>query len=321
MRITRRSIVTGPVAIAASFFLTKEGLAQSADDPMIAAETLSRFEVEGEVDFLCNFMHSDSLRETPRYAVNRWYRNVFLPTGPAPAASTSVRYIDWTWPVNGVTYPGTAEGTYVQAFADGSVVRDVVRLVWQDGRRCWFFGRSREFIAEQIELGRADVFPRSYESPPAWAVELALLGPEALAHLPIRFDQGVQSATFPETLRVGERFSEASEQVVVRFIDDRFTIAQASWLQLGPGVGFQVDFISQQLEYLARLPSFTVSSYDLLFRSQRPHALIRVMIDDEVGIESFHFIAGIDRTVWVLSARTDTAITELGRLLVGSEIL
>ena len=314
--LSRRSVLIAGTTLSLATLLPRSARTQSADDPLSAAETLSQFEVNGQIDFLCNFMHSDSLREVPRYAVYRWYREEFLPSGPSSAVSTGVRYVDWTWAVNGMTYPGTAEVSYSQAFADGSVIQDVVRLVWQDGRWCWFFGRSREFISEQIDLGRLDVYPATQSAPPFWAEELASQSPDALAGLPQRFDGGDQSERFPITLGVGDRFWAAGEQIAVRYVEDRFTVAQASWLRLAPDAGFQVDFIAEQLEFLSRLPGFSVTAYDLLFRSDRHHALIRVMIDDALGPVSFHFIAGVDRSVWVLNARSDERIEDLGELLI-----
>src|SRR5699024_5746374 len=49
------------------------------------------------------------------------------------------------------TYPYTAEVSFTQPFADGSVATDVVRLVQDhNGEWRWFFGRSREFVDQQI---------------------------------------------------------------------------------------------------------------------------------------------------------------------------
>jgi len=64
-----------------------------------------------------------------------------------------VEFISWTWPVNGVTYPETAEVSYSQTFSTSAdVVNDVVRLVQSGGEWRWFFGRSQQFVDEQISL-------------------------------------------------------------------------------------------------------------------------------------------------------------------------
>jgi hypothetical protein len=62
-----------------------------------------------------------------------------------------VRFVEWTWPVTGKTYPITAEVSFRQPFANGTVAEEVVRLVQDaNGEWRWFFGRSREFVDEQI---------------------------------------------------------------------------------------------------------------------------------------------------------------------------
>jgi predicted metalloprotease len=53
--------------------------------------------------------------------------------------------------VTGDTYQGAAEVSFRQPFEDGTVADDVGRLVPDaEGRWRWFFGRSREFVNEQI---------------------------------------------------------------------------------------------------------------------------------------------------------------------------
>ena len=86
----------------------------------------------------------------PPSAVIGWYQKDFLPRGPGVITVTGIQMRSWTWEVTGITYPNTAEVAFTQPFADGSVVNDVVRLVESDGEWRWFFGRTREFVDEQI---------------------------------------------------------------------------------------------------------------------------------------------------------------------------
>lgn len=316
MKVSRRTVL-GAVGIAASLIIYRRPTAvQAGTDPLAVAETLSSFEVNGQIDFLYSFMHADSMREVPRYAVDRWYRDVFLLTGPRPAISTSVRYVDWTWAVNGFAYPNTAEVSYVQSFADGSVVEDVVRLVHDGDGWKWFFGRSRAFIDEQIELGQRVVFPSQPTAAPEWAEQLSATGADALGSLPRRFRLGEQSTRFPQTLDLGDRFASAEEQVAVRYVDQAYSVAQVSWMSLNEDAGFAVDFISQQIDYLARFPAFAVTDWDLLFRSPLPFAHVRVLLNDAVGVESYFFLGAEDRSVWMLNAGTREDITDLAMLLV-----
>ncbi len=316
MNVSRRTVL-GAMGIAASLIIYRRPTpAQSGTDLLAVAETLSGFEVNGQIDFLYNFMHADSMREVPRYAVDRWYRDVFLPTGPSPAISTSVRYVDWTWAVNGLTYSNTAEVSYVQSFADGSVVEDVVRLVHDGDGWKWFFGRSRVFIDEQIELGRRVVFPSQPTVAPEWAEQLSATGADAMGSLPRRFQRGEQSTRFPQTLDFGDRFASSDEQIAVRYVDQGYSVSRVSWISLGEDAGFAVDFISQQIDYLARFPAFAVTDWDLLFRTPLPFAHVRAMVNDAVGAESYFFLGAEDRSVWMLNAGTRDDITDLAMLLV-----
>lgn len=128
-------------------------LAQGDADARMAANTavwLSVLEVTEGFDELYDRMHPDAQAIVPREAVVGWYTNDFASLGPDVITVRDVRFVAWTWEVTGTTYPNTAEVSYEQPFADGSVVADVVRLVEHDGAWGWFFGRSRAFVDEQI---------------------------------------------------------------------------------------------------------------------------------------------------------------------------
>jgi hypothetical protein len=109
--------------------------------------------LEGTSDFhgLYDRIHPDAHAVIPRAAAIGWFQNEFAPRGPGVSTVTGVRFVSWTWAVTGETYPYTAEVSFLQPFTDGSVVQDVVRLVQdENGEWRWFFGRSRDFIDEQI---------------------------------------------------------------------------------------------------------------------------------------------------------------------------
>ncbi len=130
------------------------GNAQTTEDERAATETavaLSRYEAEGDLNALYDRIHPDVHSVVPRSAVIGRYQNDFLPLGPGVAQVTGIRFLEWTWEVTGETYPRTAEVSFTQPFANGSVANDVVRLVRDaNGEWRWFFGRSREFVEEQI---------------------------------------------------------------------------------------------------------------------------------------------------------------------------
>jgi hypothetical protein len=125
--------------------------AQSGDltTASTVAQQLSVLESESNWGALYDQLHPDSQLTVGRSTVAYWYQNYFAVNGPHPATITGATLVDWTWPVTGRTYPGTAEISYSQAFDNGTTVNDVVRLVQaEDGTWRWFFGRSPEFVRQ-----------------------------------------------------------------------------------------------------------------------------------------------------------------------------
>lgn len=125
-----------------------------ADEQAAAADAaveLSFYEAAGDFNALYDRIHPDAHAVIPRAAAIGWFQEAFAPRGPGVATVTGVRFVEWTWAVTGTTYPITAEVSYEQPFADGTVEADVVRLVRdRDGAWRWFFGRDRAFVEAQI---------------------------------------------------------------------------------------------------------------------------------------------------------------------------
>lgn len=153
MRTSRRAFVWSALAgmaLVGGARPTHATSVQRAMGPEDTAVLLAQFETAGDLASLLTYLHRDAAAIIPEGAIAGWYRNVWFPSGPGPISVSGTTFYDWTWEVNGVTYPGTAEVAFVQSFADGSVVNDVVRLVEYDGVWHWFFGRNRDFVNEQI---------------------------------------------------------------------------------------------------------------------------------------------------------------------------
>ena len=135
-------------------FLPTPVMGQTVQDAETAARVaveLSALEATADINTLYDRIHPDARAEIPRAAVIGWFQNEFVPRGPGVSTVTAVNFVSWTWAVTGQTYDYTAEVSFIQPFADGSVVEDVVRLVQdRNGEWRWFFGRSREFVNEQI---------------------------------------------------------------------------------------------------------------------------------------------------------------------------
>jgi hypothetical protein len=140
------------VAWSAPFHVDLDpALAQSADDVEATAAAYQYSVMESQADFerLYDQMHPDAQIVIPRGAVVYWYATYFAPLGPHPAVITGIRFVDWTWTVNGRTYSNTAEITFQQSFDNQAPISDVVRLVkGHDGNWHWFFGRSADFVQE-----------------------------------------------------------------------------------------------------------------------------------------------------------------------------
>lgn len=124
------------VSIWISIFLLSATLAlmwpatslQAASDPAVTAVEISELEAQGRFSEIYDQMHPDARNFIPRAAVVGWYENAFGPLGPGVITVTGVRYVAWTWPVTGVTYPDTAEVSFQQPFANGRVVSEIVRM-------------------------------------------------------------------------------------------------------------------------------------------------------------------------------------------------
>ena len=130
-------------------------LAQDSDqdfsDAAATAVALSRLEAASDFNTLYDRIHPDAHAVVPRAAVIGWFQNEFAARGPGVSTVTGVRFVEWTWAVTGQTYPDTAEVSFRQPFADGTVLDDVVRLVQdRNGEWRWFFGRDRAFVEQQI---------------------------------------------------------------------------------------------------------------------------------------------------------------------------
>lgn len=150
--LSRLIIITFILSLLSPVAPTMAAVQQAdAETAAKVAVELSVLEASWDFNSLYDRIHPDAHAVVPRAAVIGWFQNEFAPRGPGVSTVTGVRFVSWTWSVTGQTYPYTAEVSFQQPFADGTVVDDVVRLVQDDkGEWRWFFGRSREFVDEQI---------------------------------------------------------------------------------------------------------------------------------------------------------------------------
>jgi hypothetical protein len=133
--------------------------AQKAAD--VAIE-LSRLEAVADYSGLYERMHPDSRALVPEAAVVGWYKAEDAGKTTAALTVTGVTFVDWTWGVNGRTYPRTAAVSFVQPYwVDGARQDDpgVVHLVEYRGAWGWFFGATADFVNQQIALYSPDFKP------------------------------------------------------------------------------------------------------------------------------------------------------------------
>jgi predicted metalloprotease len=173
-------------------------VAFQAEDPAAAgaaeaARLLSQLEGERDFDALYDLLHPDSRAIAPRAAVVGWYEADLAGRRTAELTVTDVTFIEWTWPVTGVTYPRTASVSFVQPYWTGETRSDVaaaVHLVEDDGEWGWFFGASLAFVDQQIALYAPEIpapqpeLPRPNEQQRALEAERAARFPDPLhAHV------------------------------------------------------------------------------------------------------------------------------------------
>jgi uncharacterized membrane protein len=154
--LTRRHLIAGASAAAVMLASRRGAGAQSPEDAAAQrAVEISELEAARDFDELYDLLHPDAQAFIPREVVVGWYADFLDDTAVEPLTVAGVEIIAWSWPVTGVTYPETAEVSYVQPFIQNGVrteQAETVRLVdpGDGGGYRWFFGRSREFVDEQI---------------------------------------------------------------------------------------------------------------------------------------------------------------------------
>ena len=313
--LTRRQLSTSAL-IAAGLALTGPGLRSSArgsgdgDTAMETATTYSQFENTGNIWPLYQRMHSDAREIIPFYAVDYWYASDFTPRGPELIETTGVAFVDWTWEVTGTMYPGTAEVAYTQAFADGSTVEDVVRLVLEDDEWRWFFGRDRAFVDEQIRLSGEEVYPADPSDTPDWVEDLAGVGADTLNRLRDEYP-GTEDATIDRGPAAGGEFERRYA------LREGFTVARVEYQPVPAGQSAS-SLVRAELDRAARVPGFNVLAWDVRPESDLSFAIFEQSAG-EVNSDFVHLVVADTQSgnVWLISAPDQAAIETLSAVLVG----
>ncbi len=126
------------------------------NDAITKAVAISDQEFAGDFSAMYQSMHPDARAIIPEQVVVGWFTDYYAGIDASDMTVTGVELIPWTWGVTGETYPQTAEIAFTYTLTQNgasSTVAEVVRLVQDDsGEWCWFFGRTRDFVDEQIAI-------------------------------------------------------------------------------------------------------------------------------------------------------------------------
>lgn len=324
LQLTRRQLLLAST-VAAVAARPRPSLATNtpaSDDPMRAAEEISRLEVIEHIPALYTFyglMHPDAQAIIPRHVVIRYFREVFQQQHPQPAIATGVTYRDWIWGVNGVTYPGTAEVSFRQQFAHGAV-EDVVRLVHDGEAWKWFFGRDRAWVDEQIRL-----FSQTMQVPESGEVPFGLddvpVEPALLDRLPPTLHSRGQTARLESVdADLMPAPAWASEIAGMRYVMTRepYPVGFVQVFTVREGLTV-TDAIRQEVEELQTRPPFTLHTWNLQLGVDVPFANVEMFASDAVGNARFIYWAHRDTARVGLVSHIDLeALQTIVQSLAGS---
>lgn len=176
-------MLVGPLLASPRLGGAQVGSSDTADAQAAAAAAvaISQLEATRNYDAVYDRMHPDAQAIIPRAVIIGWYRATYADQTTAALTVTGVRFVDWTWPVTGKTYPHTAEVSFVQPYwdSDGTEhdVTDVERLVQVGTDWDWFFGRSRDFVQEQMATYAPGMVLPGPSAPPTTAPPSGGSGP------------------------------------------------------------------------------------------------------------------------------------------------
>lgn len=316
----RRSMLGTALALAGARWIPREVVAQGSDDrargAMLACEELSRLEATEHIPALYTFyarMHPDAQAIVPRHVVIGWYRDEWQPLGPHDAVATGVRFVDWTWPVNGAIYPGVAEVSYNQTFDNAPAVSDVVRLAFAEGEWRWFFGRDRTWVESQIWHYNALAYIDQVGTVPWNLDRLVGADPTVIESLPAQI--GGARAELAQDARQIPDYA-AHMPIAVQYRDDIYPVGYAMATTLRDGLGM-VDTINDIVWEGVQRPPFTLKSWNLAPDNGVPFAKYAEFGSEAVGsVETIVFGGRDDRTLWTLSFVDDARLEELAGALV-----
>jgi hypothetical protein len=319
-RLDRRDLIGSMAAMTAGIALPQGVLAQPTTDPsrgsMAAAEELSQLEATEHLPALYTFyarMHPDARAIVPRHVVIGWYQDVWQPRGPQPARATGYRFVDWTWPVNGVTYRDVSEVSFVQGFDNAATVEDVVRLAWADGEWRWFFGRDRAWVDEQIETYNARAYIDQEGSVPWDLDRVVTAAPEVIGSLPLQIS-GAQAEMVTDARQLPTY--AASMPAAVQYRDAEYPVGYAMAITLADARTVP-DTIASVVWERIQEPPFRLIAWNLAPVNDVPFARFEHFGSEAIGnVQTLVWGAADGDTLWTISFRDEAGLQALADSLV-----
>jgi hypothetical protein len=283
---------------------------------MVACEELSRLEAAEHMPALYDFyarMHPDARKIVPRHVVIGWYRDEWQPMRPNEAVATGVRFLDWTWPVNDVTYPGVAEVSFNQTFASAPAISDVVRLAFADGEWRWFFGRDRTWVESQIRHYNDLAYIDQAGAAP-WALDRVTGADPGIVHaLPPRIG-GARGEIVQDARHIPDYASRMP--VAVQYREGAYPVgyAMATPLRDDRTVADVIDAIVWEG---VQTPPYTLMAWNLAPDNGAPFARCEAFASEAVGTAQTVVWGAVDgRTLWSVSFVDEARLEELSRAIV-----
>lgn len=318
-RLDRRRLVSLALGAGVATTLPGSAVAQTRDrqrEAMHAAEELSVLEATEHLPALYTFyerLHPDAQEIVPRHVVIGWYQEVWQPRGPQPARATGVRFVDWTWPVNGVTYRDVAEVSFIQEFDNAAPVNDVVRLAHVEGSWRWFFGRDRAWVEEQVRIYTERAYIAQSGIVPFQLDRVVGAERNIIESLPIRI--GTAQGELLSDARLIPDYA-AHMPVAIQYRDGEFPVgyALATALRHDRNVRDTVDAIVWER---VQAPPFTLLAWNLDPPNDVPFARYERFANDAIGnAQSIVWGGSEDDTLWEISFVDEDRLERLARALV-----
>jgi predicted metalloprotease len=147
-------LVSALIPIASPVVADEETDLANAED---RAREIFRLADQKKFNAMYDLIHPDAHAIVPRVVAVNTFQELYTYAQAGRATINDVELVSWTWGVTGVEYPYAAAVRFEQPFVDENgneeILEDTMYLVQdEDGEWRWFFGATREFVDQAIEV-------------------------------------------------------------------------------------------------------------------------------------------------------------------------